>query len=99
MKILLLDGYVDEPACLGVPPYVSPHVRYIYGAALDHGHEIKYIRIEDWRKESLPDGFDILVLFGGTTVPGKYLRGYPMSKREAEKIASEFPGVTLLTGQ
>jgi radical SAM superfamily enzyme with C-terminal helix-hairpin-helix motif len=32
MKILLIDGYVDEPACLGVPPYLSPYVRYLWGA-------------------------------------------------------------------
>ena len=31
MKVLLIDGYIDTPGCLGVPPYLSPIVRYIYG--------------------------------------------------------------------
>ena len=28
----LIDGYVDEPTVLGVPPYVSIYPRYIAGA-------------------------------------------------------------------
>ncbi len=31
-KILILDGYIDTPACLGVPPYLSPLTRYIFGS-------------------------------------------------------------------
>ncbi len=31
----ILDGYVDEPACLGVPPYVSPYIRTVAGALID----------------------------------------------------------------
>jgi radical SAM superfamily enzyme with C-terminal helix-hairpin-helix motif len=30
----ILDGYVDEPACLGVPPYISPYIRTVAGALL-----------------------------------------------------------------
>jgi radical SAM superfamily enzyme with C-terminal helix-hairpin-helix motif len=50
MKILLLDGYIDEPACLGVPPYVAPYVRYIYGA-LSHfpQHTVIYATIDQIR--------------------------------------------------
>ena len=33
-NILILDGYVDEPSTLGVPPSLSPYSRYVYGAAL-----------------------------------------------------------------
>ena len=36
-RFLILDCYVDEPACLGVPPFVSPYPRYIYGALIDAG--------------------------------------------------------------
>ena len=28
---LVLDGYEDEPAAFGVPPYVGFHVRYVCG--------------------------------------------------------------------
>ena len=31
-RVALVDGYVDEPTCLGVPPYVSIYPRYIAGA-------------------------------------------------------------------
>ena len=37
LKVVLIDGYLDEPSCLGVPPYISPHIRYAYGALLDSG--------------------------------------------------------------
>lgn len=32
MCCVVIDGYVDEPAVLGVPPYVSTYVRYVAGA-------------------------------------------------------------------
>ena len=35
--IVLIDGYIDDPAALGVPPYISPMIRSIAGAALDAG--------------------------------------------------------------
>ena len=28
---LVLDGYEDEPAAFGVPPYVGFHIRYVCG--------------------------------------------------------------------
>ena len=31
-RVFILDGYLDEPSCLGVPPYISPHVSYTFGA-------------------------------------------------------------------
>ena len=36
---LILDGYVDEPTCLGVPPYISPYVRYLAGVLHAHGFD------------------------------------------------------------
>ena len=36
-KFLILDCYVDEPTCLGVPPFVAPYPRYIYGALISIG--------------------------------------------------------------
>jgi len=41
MRVLIIDGYVDEPACLGVPPYMSPDPRYIAGALVEKGIQKK----------------------------------------------------------
>jgi len=30
---VIIDGYVDEPACLGVPPYISPYIRTLQGSS------------------------------------------------------------------
>ena len=30
-KWLVLDGYEDEPAAFGVPPYIGFHIRYVCG--------------------------------------------------------------------
>ena len=51
MKVLLIDGYVDEPGCLGVPPYLAPYPRYIYGVLAQSGQfeEIKYVTIDQFR--------------------------------------------------
>ncbi|MEX2715695.1 MAG: radical SAM protein [Candidatus Sigynarchaeota archaeon] len=51
--MLLVDGYVDEPGCLGVPPYLSPYARYIYGALKRAGmfQAIKYLTVDQFRKE------------------------------------------------
>ena len=32
-NIVIVDGYIDDPAALGVPPYISPAVRAAAGAA------------------------------------------------------------------
>jgi len=35
--VLLIDGYIDDPAALGVPPYISPIARAVAGVAMDAG--------------------------------------------------------------
>ena len=53
MKALIIDGYVDEPACLGVPPYLSPYPRYIAGALRERGlpeKDIHYLTIDTLRE-------------------------------------------------
>ena len=40
---IILDGYVDEPACLGVPPYISPYIRTVAGMLITHGFTVRYI--------------------------------------------------------
>ncbi|HRX16940.1 MAG TPA: radical SAM protein [Spirochaetota bacterium] len=77
-RYLILDFYVDEPACFGVPPFVSPYPRYIYGALIDAGVNsdmIDYLTVDNLRLT----GFKIygfykaVFIIGGAVVPGKYL--------------------------
>lgn len=65
MKALIVDGYVDEPALLGVPPYVSTYPRYIAGAFLHAGIEVEYLTIDQIREESRwlePSEYDYMVM-------------------------------------
>src|SRR2546422_898360 len=73
MKVVILDGYVDEPSNFGVPPYISPYPRYVAGAIRDAGHEWEYVTIDRVRAGH-PLAGDFLVLISGPIVPGKYLR-------------------------
>lgn len=93
MRVVILDGYVDEPTCLGVPPYVSTYVRYVAGALVLSGipeESINYVAVDDYRKkeekrELLKDA-DVIFLITGMTVPGRYLGGAPITKREIEEV-------------
>ncbi|MCB1170892.1 MAG: radical SAM protein [Leptospiraceae bacterium] len=78
--MLILDFYVDEPACFGVPPYLSPYCRYAAGALVAGGipqEKIQYLTVDQWRNQgkSLTDDHELILLVAGTTVPGKYLGG------------------------
>ena len=95
--ITILDGFVDEPSCLGVPPFISPYARYIAGAIKDVGEKYEYITIEDWRIGRRIKG-DILVILAGAIVPGRYLRGMPISFKEFCKICLNFKGIKILGG-
>jgi len=96
IKTALIDGYLDEPSALGVPPYISPHIRYTYGALLCSGipeDMISYYTIDQVREnweEALKDleGFDLVIIIAGTTVPGHYLGGTPISFKEIKEIGN-----------
>lgn len=77
-KYLILDCYVDEPACLGVPPFISPYPRYIAGALIDAGtdpSQITYTTIDSLRgtEYMIQGDYSCVFLVGGSSVPGKYL--------------------------
>ena len=55
-RVVVLDGYIDEPASLGVPPYSSPQVRATVGAVLDAGSEAQLLTIDDIRKGAEAEG-------------------------------------------
>ena len=46
---LVLDGYEDEPAAFGVPPYVGFHIRYVCGVLEQHNIDYTYVTIDQWR--------------------------------------------------
>lgn len=87
MTVLIIDGYVDEPAQFGVPPYVSVYARYTFGISLMCGYNAIYKTIDEIRESEMPS-HDILVVIGGVTVPGNYLGGTPMSVEEAIEISN-----------
>ena len=98
----IFDGYVDEPACLGVPPYMSPYIRTVAGALLSHGYEVRYLTIDQLRKDPLRTAdlnkATLLVMIAGVTVPGKYLGGTPATLTEIQQIGHMVRGPKKLIG-
>ena len=103
---LVLDGYEDEPAAFGVPNYLGFHIRYICGVLESRGVPYTYMTIDQWRlhhKERLstPDAranlrselsdLDGAVILAGAIVPGKYVRGTPISRKELDEVLSILP--------
>ncbi len=83
----ILDGYVDEPSCLGVPPYIAPYPRYIAGMLEKLGLRWRYTTADEYRRN--PDVFqkaEKIIVIAGIAVPGKYLGGKPLSLRELFSI-------------
>lgn len=83
----ILDGYVDEPSCLGVPPYIAPYPRYIAGMLEKLGYSWKYTTIDEFRKNSsVFEKAEKIIVIAGIAVPGKYLGGKPLSLKELPEI-------------
>jgi len=105
LNITILDGYVDEPTCLGVPPYISPYPRYIAGSIwkYDNTIRINYLTIDQIRKNSsLLDVLtksDLIITIAGISVPGKYLGGSPATPFELINYLRNIPKpIKLLCG-
>ncbi|MCQ1538205.1 radical SAM protein [Methanocalculus taiwanensis] len=99
---VLIDGYVDEPACLGVPPYISPYIRTVAGVLIEAGYRVQYRTIDQIRSaphelQSLRS-VSLVVVIAGQTVPGKYLTGTPATQTELRQIGSLFEKSRLLLG-
>ncbi len=89
MKVVILDGYFDEPAGLGVPPYIDVYPRYVAGAiwSIEKGADIKYFTVDEVRKNletflKIANSSDLVIFLGGALVPGKYLGGEPIKPDE-----------------
>ncbi len=98
----ILDGYVDEPACLGVPPYISPYIRTVAGALAAHGFTVRYLTIDQLRCDpafiNRMDAAALLVMIAGVTVPGKYLGGTPATLNEIEQVGHMLRGPEKMIG-
>jgi radical SAM superfamily enzyme with C-terminal helix-hairpin-helix motif len=97
-RVLIIDCYIDEPASLGVPPFISPHVRAVAGAAIDAGAEILYVTIDAVRRRDKLPIADLSVVMAGAGVPGRYLRTLPASFREVRAVSEILPGFRMLGG-
>lgn len=96
LKITILDGYIDEPTCLGVPPYISPYPRYLAGSVwtFDKNAQIYYLTIDQIRNNSNAiseiSKSDLVIVIAGVSVPGRYLSGFPASPNEIRELLSKF---------
>ncbi|APE95969.1 radical SAM protein [Halodesulfurarchaeum formicicum] len=105
LSVTIVDGYVDEPAHFGVPPYVATYPRYTAGALRDAGvpaESITYHTIDGLREDNTGwrdvEAADLLIYLGGMTVPGSYVGGTPAEPDEARKLAWTATGTAIAGG-
>jgi len=105
LSVTLVDGYVDEPAHFGVPPYISTYPRYTAGALVDAGvpeSQITYHTIDELREDRAKWGdvadADLMIYIGGMTVPGSYVGGTPAEPDEVRELAWVAEGASLMGG-
>jgi len=87
-RVLVLDGYVDKPGSLGVPPFLGFYPRYMAGAALAAGAGVDYATVDDWRAGLSISDFEFVALVAGAMVPGKYIVTMPASDKELGMMIS-----------
>ena len=108
-KWLVLDGYEDEPAAFGVPPYIGFHIRYVCGVLEQANIDYDYVTIDQWRDYARTNGEEAvrkrlasiegIACIAGAVVPGRYLRGTPISLNETQQLIRELPnGVPAVFG-
>ncbi len=98
MKILIVDGYNDEPGGLGVPPYIDVYPRLVAGTAwlVDPTARVDYVTVDQFRRSRNWIGraslYDVVVFIAGVVVPGKYIGGTPASPEELAVWAESIEG-------
>ncbi len=102
-KAVIIDGYVDEPACFGVPPYISPYARYAAGAFEKNKIPVDYFTIDQIRRDPYilmglqKAGYALVI--AGVSVPGRYLGGVPAKAQEILQVGSALKEpVTMIGG-
>ncbi len=89
---VIIDGYVDEPACLGVSPYISPYIRTVAGVLIGHGYRPRYVTIDALRADSglttSLGAASLVVMIAGLTVPGAYIGGTPATLTEIQQLGT-----------
>ena len=102
-RVLIVDGYNDEPGGLGVSPYLDVYPRYIAGSlwAVDKTVRIDYVTVDSFRRGvgvwlSRAASYDMVVFVAGVVVPGKYIGGVPASPEELAEWARSLSGETFL---
>jgi radical SAM superfamily enzyme with C-terminal helix-hairpin-helix motif len=99
---IIIDGYVDEPACLGVPPYISPSIREVAGVLIEQGYTPRYVTIDQLRSDpglvAAAGKKDLVVMIAGLTVPGTYIGGKPATLTEIQQLGTLFRDPTSLIG-
>lgn len=96
--LVIIDGYTDEPAGLGVPPYLGTYPRYVWGAAKSAGEEVEYLTIDELRKgRKIPEA-DMIVAIAGVHTPGKYLTTTPATASEIAGYLLGMKAVKILGG-
>ncbi|MFB6224062.1 MAG: radical SAM protein [Haloarcula sp.] len=105
LDVTIVDGYVDEPAHFGVPPYISTYPRYAAGALVDAGvprEQITYHTIDELREDNTVwrdvEAADLMLYVGGMTVPGKYVGGTPAEPDEVRELAWTANGTSIMGG-
>ena len=105
MRALIIDGYTDEPAGLGVPPYIDVYPRYVAGAIwhAEPGAEVRYVTVDFARSHldrvmEYASRCDLVVFITGVVVPGKYLGGEPIRLEELVRWASALEGPVKVLG-
>lgn len=90
LKVTILDGYTDEPAGLGVPPYIDVYPRYAAGVIWEYEKDavITYFTIDqarrNWSRFYKSAGESkYTIVIAGVVVPGKYLSAQPLTPKEA----------------
>ncbi|MCE4613017.1 MAG: radical SAM protein [Desulfurococcales archaeon] len=98
-KVLVVDGYNDEPGGLGVPPYIDVYPRYIAGAIWlhDRSARIDYVTVDELRRSptlwfSRARGYDVVVFIAGVVVPGRYIGARPATAEELVEWVGAFEG-------
>ncbi|MEO2118010.1 MAG: radical SAM protein [Methanocaldococcus sp.] len=100
-RALILDGYTDEPAGLGVPPYIGIYPRYAYGVLDKYNVKADYITIDRFRELRGTfnlDKYDAVICICGFHTPGKYLNANPATLKEFVSILYKYNGLKILGG-